>query len=712
MWGIILHGNVKSMKDISIIPVDQLTQDEAKIELQRLAALIAEYDRAYYEFDSPIVDDAAYDQLRVRNKEIELRFPPLILPESPSYRVGSKPARGFAKVHHRYPMLSLDNAFDDEDVHEFVNRTRRFLGLDAEIEIELMTSPKIDGLSCSLLYVDGKLKTAGTRGDGEVGEDVTRNVQTISSIPHFITSPFKSLEIRGEVYLTHQDFQLLNQQREKAGEPLFANPRNAAAGSLRQLDPGITASRPLKFFAYSLTVDDNPTYFKTNEEALDHLKDWGFSVVPQFKSCNLEELLKYYVDLEKKRAELGFDIDGVVYKINRLEWQDRLGFVSRAPRWAIAYKFPAEQAQTTLRQIVVQVGRTGVLTPVAQLDPVTVGGVVVSRATLHNEDELRRKDIRVGDRVIIQRAGDVIPQVVKIITPEGQARSAPFQFPSHCPVCDSLIERKEGEAARRCTGGLICKAQAALRLRHFVSRDAFDIEGLGAKHIETFFILGMITNPVDIFTFEQRDCESSRPLSTWEGWGKKSAENLFRAIRQKREISLDRFIYALGIHQIGQTTSKLLARHYGSYDVWTHAMKEASGENPHLLEELMNIDGIGPGMAEDLLYFFKEPHNLDLLARLVGPQINVLDFKTPASSSSLIAGKTVVFTGSLTSLTRSEAKTKAETLGAKVSSSVSVKTDYVIVGEEAGSKAEKARQLGVKTLTETEWLNFIGQGKS
>ena len=702
------------MKDTSVIPVGQLTADEAALELKCLSTLITEYDRAYYEFDSPLVDDATYDKLRIRNKEIESRFPLLILPESPSYRVGSRPAKGFSKVLHRFPMLSLDNAFDEEDVREFVARVRRFLGLGEEEGIELMASPKIDGLSCSLVYIDGQLKTAATRGDGETGEDITQNVKTIAGLPHSIDNPLdKVLEIRGEVYLTRQDFQLLNQQREKAGEPLFANPRNAAAGSLRQLDPQITASRPLKFFAYSLTVDDDPNYFKTNEESLKKLAVWGFSVVPQFKSCDLDKLLAYHADLEKKRSgsELDFDIDGVVYRINRSDWQDRLGFVARAPRWAIAYKFPAEQAQTTLRQIVIQVGRTGVLTPVAQLDPVTVGGVVVSRATLHNEDELRRKDIRVGDRVMIQRAGDVIPQIVKVITPEGQERSAPFQFPSHCPVCDSLIERKEGEVAYRCTGGLICKAQAALRLRHFVSRDAFDIEGLGAKHIETFFSLGMITNPVDIFTLEQRDRESSQSLNTWEGWGQKSADNLFRAIRQKREISLDRFIYALGIHQIGQTTSKLLARRYGSYEVWAHSMKEASAGNSTCLEELINIDGIGPGMAVDLLYFFKETHNLDLLARLVGPHIKVSDFKMSVNSSSPVAGKTVVFTGSLISLTRAEAKARAEMLGAKVSSSVSVKTDYVIVGEEAGSKAEKARQLGVRTLTETEWLHFIGQGK-
>jgi DNA ligase (NAD+) len=702
------------MKDTSVIPVGQLTADEAALELKRLSTLIVEYDRAYYEFDSPFVDDATYDKLRIRNKEIESRFPLLILPESPSYRVGSRPAKGFSKVLHRFPMLSLDNAFDEEDVREFVARVRRFLGLGEEESIEFMASPKIDGLSCSLVYIDGQLKTAATRGDGETGEDITQNVKTIADLPHSIDNPLdKVLEIRGEVYLTHQDFQLLNQQREKTEEPLLANPRNAAAGSLRQLDPQITASRPLKFFAYSLTIDDNPSYFKTNEEALKKLAGWGFSVVPQFKSCALDKLLAYHADLEKKRSgsELDFDIDGVVYRINRSDWQDRLGFVARAPRWAIAYKFPAEQAQTTLRQIVIQVGRTGVLTPVAQLDPVTVGGVVVSRATLHNEDELRRKDIRVGDRVMIQRAGDVIPQVMKVITPERQERSDPFQFPCRCPVCDSLIERNEGEVAYRCTGGLICKAQAALRLRHFVSRDAFDIEGLGAKHIETFFSLRMITNPVDIFTLEQRDRESSQSLSTWEGWGQKSADNLFRAIRQKREISLDRFIYALGIHQIGQTTSKLLARRYGSYGVWAHSMKEASAGNSIFLEELINIDGIGPSMAEDLLYFFKETHNLDLLARLVGPHIKVSDFKTSVDSSSPVAGKTVVFTGSLISLTRAEAKARAEMLGAKVSSSVSVKTDYVIVGEEAGSKAEKACQLGVRTLTETEWLHFIGQGK-
>lgn len=708
------------MDDRFKIPVERLTEDEAKGELDRLATLIAEYDKAYFEFDAPIVDDATYDQVRLRHKAIEARFPSLVSPDSPSRRVGSKSSARFAKVHHLYPMLSLDNAFNQEDISEFLARTRRFLGLDAETVIPLIAEPKIDGVSCSLRYERGKLVKGATRGDGVEGEDVTENVKTIQDIPHSIPTSFDVLEIRGEVYLMHKAFQILNQQRETEGEALFANPRNAAAGSLRQLDPGVTASRPLKFFAYSL--GETPKSFGTHESVLNQLKKWGFPVSTLIESCSaINEIMAYHARLESLRADLGFDIDGTVYKINRLDWQERLGFVSRAPRWAIAHKFPAEQAQTTLRQISIQVGRTGVLTPVAHLDPVTVGGVVVSRATLHNEDELRRKDIRTGDTVMIQRAGDVIPQVVKVITLEGQARAAPFQFPLNCPVCGSIVERKEGEAAHRCTGGLICQAQASLRLRHFVSREAFDIEGLGAKHIETFFNLGVIQNPVDIFTFEQRNKNSAHPLKTWEGWGEKSAENLFSAINQKRIISLDRFIYALGIYQIGQTTARLLARHYGSYEVWIQAMTAAAragtetgtviatAEDASSLEDLVNIDGIGPGMAEDLLCFFREPHNLDLLAHLVGSQIKVSDFKSAISRSSPIAGKTVVFTGTLTTLTRAEAKARAESLGAKVSTSVSSKTDYVITGNDAGGKATKARELGVTILGEKEWLAFLGE---
>jgi DNA ligase (NAD+) len=699
------------MKDTSTLLISDLTEEEAKIELKRLASLIAAYDQAYYELDSPLIDDAAYDQLQLRNKEIENRFPHLLLTDSPSHRVGSKPSSKFSKIRHLYPMLSLENTFDEEGVREFIARARRFLGLNPETPIDVIAEPKIDGVSCSLRYEKGWLTKAATRGDGEVGEDVTENAKTISQIPHFIDSPFEVLEIRGEVYLTHHDFQILNQQREKEGEAIFANPRNAAAGSLRQLEARITASRPLKFFAYNF--GEAPKVFQTHAKCLEMLKKWGFTVSSLIESCDsIEKMVKYHQKIEILRAQLGFDVDGVVYKINRLDWQERLGFVSRAPRWAIAHKFPAEQAQTILRKIAIQVGRTGVLTPVAYLEPVTVGGVVVSRATLHNQDELRRKDIREGDRVIVQRAGDVIPQIIKVITSSGQKRSLPFTFPLHCPICGSLVERKREEVAQRCTGGLICKAQALLRLRHFVSRDAFDIEGLGAKHIENFFMLGLIANPIDIFTLEERDKVSSKPLHTWEGWGRKSAENLFSAIRERRTISLERFIYALGIYQVGQTTAKLLAKHYVSYGWWVEAMEKATVPSSQAYEELISIEGIGPSIAEDILYFFKEPHNLDLLEYLVGSHVTVLDFKpSPHHLSSPIVGKTVVFTGTLSTLTRAEAKAKAEALGARVSTSVSANTDYVIVGSDAGSKAQKAYTLKVKVMTESEWLEMIGYVK-
>ena len=697
--------NQGSFKKISDNP-KEMTDEEARAELTRLAAKLAEYDRAYYEFDAPLVDDATYDEIRRRNLELEKYFPHLVLTDSPSQRVGSKAAAGFAKVTHLYPMLSLDNAFNKEDMKEFIDRARRFLGLEADSEVVLIAEPKIDGISCSLRYERGKLIKASTRGDGEVGEDVTANVKTMGSIPLSFETDLEMLEIRGEVYLEHKAFQDLNQRRAEEGEALFANPRNAAAGSLRQLDPQVTARRPLKFYAYSF--GETPQSFKTHSTGLDHLKQWGFPVSPLIQACQtLDQVMAYYTEMETKRSQLGFDIDGTVFKIDRLDWQERLGFVSRAPRWAIALKFPAAQAQTTLRLILIQVGRTGVLTPVASLDPVTVGGVVVSRATLHNEDELQRKDLREGDQVIIQRAGDVIPQVVKVVTPDGRVRGPVFQFPMHCPECESLVERREKEVARRCTGGLICKAQAALRLRHFVSRDAFDIEGLGAKHMETFFKVGMIQNPLDIFTLERRNQDSDQPLETGEGWGPKSAQKLFEAINQKRKISLDRFIYSLGIHQIGQTTSKLLARTYGSYDHWCRQMQLAAAEDETALQTLINIDGIGESMARDLSAFFKEPHHLELLEKLVGPEIEVLDFKSLVTSSSAISGKTVVFTGTLTAMTRHEAKARAETLGAKVSSSVSAQTHYLVAGADAGSKATKARALGVQVLDEAAWLELI-----
>ena len=700
------------------IPVDALTPEEAYAELVDLEQKIRLYDQAYFEQDAPLVDDQTYDRIRLRYQDLEKHFPERISSQSPSLRVGIKPSGRFAKTRHLSPMLSLDNAFNRQDIEDFLTRACRFLGLAPGTPLTVMGEPKIDGVSCSLRYEKGALTVGSTRGDGFEGENVTANVRTIQDIPQVLSTSLEVFEVRGEIYLQKQDFQILNHQREQENEPLFANPRNAAAGSLRQLNPEITASRPLKFFAYGLG-EASQKFFKTHEDVLDHLRFWGFPVSPLTQRCSsLEDTLAYHQGLEAQRADLPFDIDGSVFKIDRLDLQERLGFVSRAPRWAIAHKFPAEQAQTTLTDIRIQVGRTGVLTPVADLAPVTVGGVVVSRATLHNADELRRKDIRVGDRVLIQRAGDVIPQVVQTILPErpeAAMRGAPFEFPTTCPVCESLVERKEGEVAWRCTGGLICQAQAALRLRHFVSRDAFDIEGLGAKHIETFFQQGIIQNPVDIFTFEARDKISDHPLASWEGWGPKSAQNLFDAINQRRRISLERFIYALGIHQVGQTTAKLLARHYETYGKWTSAMfaistpkNEAGGETDSL-EDLVSIEGIGPGMVDELCGFFKENHNRQLLKALVGPQIQVIDTipaASPKQGSSALFGKTVVFTGSLQTLTRSEAKSQAENLGAKVASAVSGKTDYVIVGQEAGSKADKARTLGIPILTEEEWLTL------
>ncbi|MGI4851211.1 MAG: NAD-dependent DNA ligase LigA [Janthinobacterium lividum] len=685
----------KSMKD--------QTDSDVQIELESLAAQIAEYDRAYYEFDAPVVDDATYDALRQRNLELERQFPHLILKNSPTHRVGSKAAAGFAKVTHLYPMLSLDNAFNEEDMTEFVDRIRRFLGLSSDAEISLIAEPKIDGISCSLRYVRGKLVKASTRGDGEVGEDVTANVKTMACIPQLFTTDIETLEIRGEVYLEHQTFQDLNLQRTQAQESLFANPRNAAAGSLRQLDPKVTAARPIKFYAYSF--GETPIFFETHQGALDHLKQWGFPVSPLIEECkSIEQIIDYHHRMDARRSTLGFDIDGTVFKINRLDWQERLGFVSRAPRWAIAHKFPAAQAQTTLRKILIQVGRTGVLTPVAALDPVTVGGVVVSRATLHNEDELQRKDLREGDQVIIQRAGDVIPQVVKMVTPESQTRGPIFQFPTHCPECGSLTQRQDKEVARRCTGGLICKTQAALRLRHFVSREAFDIEGLGVKNVDMFFKSELIQNPLDIFTLERRDQNSDTPLAKMEGWGSKSAEKLFTAINAKRSISLDRFIYSLGIHQIGQTTGKLLARIYGSYDHWVAQMKLVAQSDEIAMQTLIHINGIGDSMAKDLAAFFKEPHHLELLEKMVGPEIKVEDFKNQVNTSSPLFDKTVVFTGTLSGMSRPEAKARAENLGARVSSSISAQTDYLVAGEKAGSKATKAKALGVHVLSEEEWL--------
>ncbi|HEY7687671.1 MAG TPA: NAD-dependent DNA ligase LigA [Dongiaceae bacterium] len=695
-----------SKADTDAIAVKDLTESQAKTELARLAKEIAHHDQLYHQQDAPEISDAAFDALKKRNDAIEKRFPALRRPDSPSLRVGAAPAAGFAKVTHSRPMLSLDNAFDEDDVRDFVGRIRRFLNLPESEKIEFVAEPKIDGLSAALRYEDGKFVQGATRGDGTVGEDITANLRTLKDVPEKLQGRRipAVLEVRGEVYMRRADFQKLNEERVKAGEPIYMNPRNFAAGSVRQIDPKMTAMRPLRFFAYA-SGEVSEAIAKTHWEFLDRLHDWGFQVNPERKLCqSIDAALELYRDIAARRAALPYDIDGVVYKVNRYDLQERLGFVSRAPRWATAHKFPAEQAQTVLHKISIQVGRTGALTPVAELEPITVGGVVVSRATLHNEDELARKDIREGDTVIIQRAGDVIPQVVSVIDDAAHKRRRKYEFPDRCPICKSHAVREEGEAVRRCTGGLICPAQAMERLRHFVSRNAFDIEGLGWKSIEELFAEELIKTPVDIFHLS----EHRGDLMEREGWGEQSVANLLRAIENRRKISLERFIYALGIRQVGEATARLLARNYGSYAAWRDGMTAAAKEpDGTAYQELDSIEGIGPSVAADILAFFGEKHNLKILGALA-EELEIQDFVQPKSSGSPVAGKTVVFTGTLEKMTRNEAKARAESLGAKVAGSVSKKTDYVIVGADAGSKAAKAAELGVKTLSEDEWLRLIG----
>lgn len=698
-------------------PVDQLSQSEAEAELARLAAEIAEHDKRYYQQDAPSISDAEYDSLQRRNSAIEKRFPDLIRADSPSQRVGAAPSTRFAKVRHSRPMLSLDNAFDDEDVNNFFGKVRRFLNLGADDKIEIVAEPKIDGLSVSARYERGRLVQGATRGDGAEGEDITANLRVIADIPKVIKGKCPDvLEVRGEVYMSRDSFMALNEQRMEDGEPLFANPRNAAAGSLRQLDPAITAKRPLHFFAYAggeITGGIGDTHW----EFLERLRAWGFEVNPLSRLLSSpEQAIKFHADVGTSRPRLPYEIDGVVYKINRFDWQERLGMVSRAPRWAIAHKFPAEQAQTLLNDIRISVGRTGVLTPFAVLEPVGVGGVMVSRATLHNEDEVARKDFRAGDTVIVQRAGDVIPQVVAVVMDKRPKNAKPFVMPDHCPVCNSLAVRKEGEAARRCTGGLICSTQAVERLIHFASRDAFDIEGLGERNIAAFWEDGLIKTPGDIFRLKQKE----DALLNREGWGAKSVENLLAAIENRRTISLERFIYALGIPQVGQATARLLASRYDSLKHWRDSMVQAAAER-HLAPEerkpenvgvtyadLCNISGIGTSMADDITAFFMEEHNETVLDDL-DKELEVEDFKHPTTTGSKVAGKTVVFTGTLHTMTRNEAKARAESLGAKVAGSVSAKTDYVVIGDDAGSKADKAKALGVTILSEDEWVKLIAK---
>lgn len=718
------------------LPLDLLSKEQAKTEHTDLVNEIKKHDRAYYQNDAPLITDAEYDKLRKRLEALESLYPNFISDQSPSQTVGfdmaddsqeasdsdkssEKPSEksfgkssGFSKVTHLIPMLSLSNAFTSDDLHDFSVRMCRYLGIPLDTDLETIAEPKIDGLSCSLVYEKGELLTAATRGDGYIGENITENVKTIGDIPvslqHFENGP-QTIEVRGEIYMGKDDFFALNERQKELGKPVFANPRNAAAGSVRQLDATITKSRPLRFFAYGFGGSDgngDDLSFQTHKDRLDTLKKWGFSVNPRIKMCqNAAEMWAYHEALEMERGTLDYDIDGTVFKINELAFEQRLGHVARSPRYAIAAKFPPEKGVTILNDISIQVGRTGVLTPVAELSPVNIGGVLVSRATLHNADEIERKDVRIQDTVIVQRAGDVIPQIIGVKLSQDQPRQKPFSFPQNCPSCGSKVHKKSCEVAIRCENGLKCPAQAVLRLQHFVSKGAFDIDGFGAKHVKLFFYKKWIASPEDIFRLREISQSSENPLHKWEGWGQKSASNLFQAIDEKRTISLDRFIYALGIRQIGQTTAKLLARHYTKFQNWFDHMVAASDDREsQAYDDLVNMNGIGQDMAEDLLLFFTDYHNRDLLQALVSRHITIQDFETTKIMDNPFKGKSIVFTGSLITMGRSEAKSKAEAMGAKVVGSVSKKTDFVVIGQDAGSKAKKAQELQLKQLTETEWV--------
>ncbi|QJP16416.1 NAD-dependent DNA ligase LigA [Starkeya sp. ORNL1] len=713
------------------IDVAALTADEAAKEHARLGEEIAGHDKRYYQDDAPTVSDAEYDALRRRYEAIEDAFPELKGMDSLSEKVGAAPSSKFAKIRHAVPMLSLGNAFAAEEVEEFVARIRRFLGLATDAEVAMTAEPKIDGLSCSLRYEEGRLIVAATRGDGFEGEDVTQNVRTISEVPQHLKAKDVPavFEVRGEVYMGHTDFAAINERQKEAGKPLFANPRNAAAGSLRQLDPKITASRPLRFFAYAWgEVSEGGLPADTQSGVITAFNRWGLPTNPLTVVCRTaEELLAHYHSIEEQRASLGYDIDGVVYKVDSLALQRRLGFVSRSPRWALAHKFPAQRAITQLERIEIQVGRTGALTPVAKLTPITVGGVVVSNASLHNEDYIKGIggggepirggiDIREGDWVTIQRAGDVIPQVVGVELERRPADAKPYEFPTLCPVCHSHAVREDGEVVRRCTGGLICAAQAVERIRHFVSRDAFDIEGLGEKQVQAFYEWGLVKQPADIFTLAARDADPAAltRLKNRDGWGETSARNLFAAIEVRRQVPVNRFLYALGIRHVGETNAKRLLRHYGTIEALREAALNAvppGEEHPKGNEawaEMVATEGIGAVVAEAVVDFFAEPNNeaaVDALLKEVTPEpLEVV------AASGAVAGKTVVFTGALEKMTRDEAKAMAERLGAKVAGSVSKKTDYVVAGADAGSKLAKARELGVAVLSEDEWLELAGAG--
>ncbi len=701
--------------------VDQLSEAEAEAELARLAKEITRANAAYHQQDAPDISDADFDALKARNLAIEARFPHLKRADSPSEQVGASPADGFAKVTHAVRMLSLSNAFDAEDIADFDDRIRRYLGLSDDTPLAFTAEPKIDGLSLSLRYEAGRLVQAATRGDGAVGENVTANARTIDDIPEAIAGAPDVLEVRGEVYMSHADFEALNARQAEAGGKTFANPRNAAAGSLRQLDSSITKSRPLRFFAYAWGEISAPLS-ETQMGAIERLAELGFHTNSLTRLCDgTAEMLAHYVAIEQQRANLGYDIDGVVYKVNDLELQRRLGFRSTTPRWATAHKFPAELAWTRLEAIDIQVGRTGALSPVARLQPVTVGGVVVSNATLHNEDYIAGldskgqsirdgKDIRVGDWVQVYRAGDVIPKVADVDLSKRAEGAQPYVFPETCPECGSAAIREEGDAVRRCTGGLICPAQAVEKLKHFVSRAAFDIEGLGAKQVEMFYRDDQlpVKEPADIFTLATRDGANLSKLANRDGWGAKSAENLFAAIEDKRRIPFGRLLFALGIRHVGEQASNLIARTYGSWGEFTGAMDAAAAMQGPEWERLLGIDGVGEVMARSLVTAFAQNEERASIDRLTAHLI-VEETAAPDTEGSPVAGKTVVFTGTLERMTRAEAKARAEALGAKVSGSVSAKTDLVVAGPGAGSKAKKATDLGIEIIDEDGWLDLIGE---
>lgn len=689
-------------------PVETLTETEAIDELAYLAAEIARHDELYYAASAPDLSDAEYDTLRRRNSAIEARFPNLRRDDSPTANVGAAPAAGFARISHSRPMLSLGNAFSADDMADFLDRVRRFLGLAEDVPVPLIGEPKIDGLSASVRYEDGKLIQAATRGDGTVGEDVTANMLTIDDLPkELVDSDVPAiLEVRGEVYMKIAEFEALNRTRLADDDKPFVNPRNAASGGLRQLDPKLTAKRKLHFFAYAWGETSVPVE-GTHGAYMKQLDAWGFKTNPYSRACaDVTDAQALYDEILQNRETLDYEIDGVVYKVDDIAWQERLGAAGREPRWAIAWKFPAEQATTILHRISTQVGRTGALTPVAELEPVEVGGVTVSRATLHNEDEIARKDIREGDTVVVQRAGDVIPQVVRVLVEKRAPDTEPYAYPLICPECSSHAVREAEEVVRRCTGGLVCPAQATERLKHFVSRGAFDIEGLGEKQIAAFWDAGLVRSPADIFSLAERDADADEPIADREGWGEKSAEKLFRAIEERRRVPLARLIHALGIRHIGQTTARLLARRYETFDNLRIAMSKAAAREGEAWDELADIDGIGPVVAEAAVDFFTEPHNASVLDALADA-LTIEAFEIPAATSP-VSGKTVVFTGTLSRMSRAEAKARAETLDAKVSGSVSAKTDYLVAGEAAGSKRKKAEELGVTVLSEDAWLELIG----